>query len=261
MATYSVMIEAESWDSLRKEARNLENEIDVKLVALSKVGTSNSHPQHSRSPHRASDQQPLLNSNEEIFETRTNEMEALLGRLTTVNDAMSRFMDQRSFENGAATKSAGTSMLHVLQRHRDILQDYSHEFQKTKTNILARREREELLGSVKKDIDAFNQRGMASSAGVNRRSEQLMKETDHLRNSERLIDDQIAIAMATKENLTQQRGVFHSISTKLVNTLHKFPVINSLVQRINLRKRRDSIILASVIAICLILLILYSLRS
>ena len=88
-----------------------------------------------------------------------------------------------------------------------------------------------------------------------------LKETDHLRNSERLIDDQIAIAMATKENLTQQRGAFHSISQRLVNTLHKFPVINSLVQRINLRKRRDSIILASVIAICLILLILYSLRS
>ena len=201
---------------------------------------------------------------------------------------------------------------------------------------MALREREELLGSVKKDIDAFNKQGdhcglylsyphpppfpkaftysMANfkflshsvwpgtcliggegesssnsrvhiehacwllssmlllflktfsnlqigSTGLNRRSELFMKETDHLRNSERLIDDQIAIAMATKENLTQQRGAFHSISQRLVNTLHKFPLINSLVQRINLRKRRDSIILASVIAICLILLILYSLRN
>ena len=50
-------------------------------------------------------------------------------------------------------------MLHILQRHRDILQDYSHEFQKTKSNIMALREREELLGSVKKDIDAFNKQG------------------------------------------------------------------------------------------------------
>lgn len=255
MATFSVTMETESWDSLRKEARNLENEIDAKLVALSKVGTN--FNQHARS-YRAPDKEPLLNSSEEIFETRTNEMEDLLGRLTNVNDAMSRFMDNHAFENGAATKSAGASMLHILQRHRDILQDYSHEFQKTKSNIMALREREELLGSVKKDIDAFNKQG---STGLNRRSELFMKETDHLRNSERLIDDQIAIAMATKENLTQQRGTFHSISQRLVNTLHKFPLINSLVQRINLRKRRDSIILASVIAVCLILLILYSLRS
>ena len=99
------------------------------------------------------------------------------------------------------------------------------------------------------------------STGLNRRSELYVKETDHLRNSERLIDDQIAIAMATKENLTQQRGAFHSISQRLVSTLQKFPLVNSLIQRINLRKRRDSIILASVIAVCLILLILYSLRS
>ena len=54
---------------------------------------------------------------------------------------------------------SGASMLHILQRHRDILQDYSHEFQKTKSNIEALREREELLGSVKKDIDAFNKQG------------------------------------------------------------------------------------------------------
>ena len=48
---------------------------------------------------------------EEIFETRTNEMEDLLGRLTIVNDAMSKVMDNRAFENGAATKSAGTVKL------------------------------------------------------------------------------------------------------------------------------------------------------
>jgi len=246
-------MESESWDSLRREARSLENDIDAKLVALSKVGTH-----ASRRPYRPSDKEPLLDSSEEIIETRTREMEDLLGRLTTVNDSMARFMDNHAFENGAATKNAGASMLHILQRHRDILQDYSHEFQKTKANIMALREREELLGSVKKDIDAYNKQG---SGGLNRRTEMYMKEHDHLRNSEKLIDDQINIAIATKENLAHQRRSFHSISQRLVATLQKFPLINSLVQRINLRKRRDSIIIASVIAVCLILLILYSLRS
>ena len=59
MATFSVTMETESWDSLRKEARNLENEIDAKLVALSKVGTN--FNQHARS-YRSPDKEPLLNS-------------------------------------------------------------------------------------------------------------------------------------------------------------------------------------------------------
>ena len=44
------------------------------------------------------------------------------------------------------------TLLHMVQRHRDILQDYSHEFQKTKINILAVKEREDLIGSVYRDI-------------------------------------------------------------------------------------------------------------
>ncbi|MEQ2249390.1 Golgi SNAP receptor complex member 1, partial [Ilyodon furcidens] len=34
------------------------------------------------------------------------------------------------------------------------IQDYTHEFHKTKGNFLAIREREDLLGSVRKDIEA-----------------------------------------------------------------------------------------------------------
>ena len=45
------------------------------------------------------------------------------------------------------------TLLHTLQRHWDILQDYSHEFQKIKANVSANREREDLLGSVHKDIE------------------------------------------------------------------------------------------------------------
>lgn len=46
---------------------------------------------------------------------------------------------------------------------------------------------------------------------------------------------------------------------KLLNIFKdRFPVINNLIQKINLRKRRDTIILASVIATCTILLMLYA---
>lgn len=44
-------------------------------------------------------------------------------------------------------------MRHVLQRHHDILQDYTQEYRKTSANLKARKEREDLLHSVRKDIE------------------------------------------------------------------------------------------------------------
>lgn len=62
-------------------------------------------------------------------------------QLTKVNDRMSEY----------TLNAQNATLLHMVQRHRDILQDYSHEFQKTKNNILAVKEREELLGAVYRD--------------------------------------------------------------------------------------------------------------
>jgi len=62
-------------------------------------------------------------------------------QLTKVNDRMSEY----------TLNAQNATLLHMVQRHRDILQDYSHEFQKTKNNLLAVKEREELLGAVYRD--------------------------------------------------------------------------------------------------------------
>lgn len=48
---------------------------------------------------------------------------------------------------------ATPALVHTLQRHRDILQDYTQEFRKTQNNLKSRKEREELLQGVKKDIE------------------------------------------------------------------------------------------------------------
>ena len=53
----------------------------------------------------------------------------------------------------SATQAPSAALQHTLQRHRDILQDYNTEFQKTKSHIQSKREREDLLGSVRKDIE------------------------------------------------------------------------------------------------------------
>jgi len=87
-----------------------------------------------------SDSAPLL-SRDRMFETLSEEIEELLKQLTRVNAEMT----------AVSTGSAGSTVTHTLQRHRDILQDYNQEFRKTQTNLRSRREREELLQGGRND--------------------------------------------------------------------------------------------------------------
>uniref|UniRef100_A0A4W5QB63 Golgi SNAP receptor complex member 1 n=1 Tax=Hucho hucho TaxID=62062 RepID=A0A4W5QB63_9TELE len=228
----------------------LENELDLKLVSFSKLCTSYTTSRDGRRGDSNSDTAPLLNNStqDRMFETMSVEIEQLLAKLTGVNDKMAEYTST------PGVTSLNAALMHTLQRHRDILQDYTHEFHKTKANFLAIREREDLLGSVRKDIETYK-----SGSGVNnRRTELFLKEHEHLRNSDRLMDDTISIAMATKENMTSQRGLLKSIQSRVNTLANRFPAINNLIQRLNLRKRRDSLILGGVIGVCTILLLLYA---
>ena len=81
-----------------------------------------------------------------------------------------------------------------------------------------------------------------------------------MNSSDRLVDDQIRIAIETKEHLLAQRDTMKRIQTRVNDLASRFPMINNVVQRINLRKRRDAIIIGCVIGTGLILLLLYALR-
>lgn len=76
--------------------------------------------------------------------------------------------------------------------------------------------------------------------------------------SDRLLNDQISIAMETRDHLMTQRQTFKRIQTRLNDISNRFPAVNSLVQRINLRKRRDSLILGLIIGFCTFLMLLYA---
>ncbi|KAM4546388.1 Golgi SNAP receptor complex member 1 [Fundulus heteroclitus] len=247
MSTTVMATSSNYWEDLRKQARQLENELDLKLVSFSKLCTSYRSSGHDQQP-RDSRSESFGPFQDNMLKAMTSEVEQLLTKLSAVNDKMAEYT------NTPGALSHNAALMHTLQRHRDILQDYAHEFQKTKSNFLTLREREDLLGSVHRDIESYK-----SSTGVNnRRTEIFLKEHEHLRNSNSLIDNAISIAMATKENITFQRGMLKSIQTRVTTLANRFPAINNLIQKINLRKRRDSLILGGVIGICTILLLLYT---
>ncbi|XP_053617121.1 Golgi SNAP receptor complex member 1 [Plodia interpunctella] len=217
-----------SWEETRKQARHLENDIDMKLVAFSKLGIS------PATTNLSAESVPLINS-EDMFDTMSMELQQLLNKLSSINDKM------------ADLAPSGAATMHTIKRHREILMDYQQEFTKTSARLNARREREELL------------RGSSPppSAGLSRR-DQYSKEANHAHSSHILVDEQINIAMEARDHLTSQRQTFKRMQTRFNDITNRFPMLNSLIYRINARKRRDSLIVGVVVAICTFLLLLYA---
>ncbi|KAL0818161.1 hypothetical protein ABMA28_008678 [Loxostege sticticalis] len=223
-------ISGSSWEEMRKQARLLENDIDVKLVAFSKLGMSSG-------PSGLSSESVPLISSEDMFDTMSMELQQLLNKLSSINDKMAEMAP-----GGAAT-------MHTIKRHREILMDYQQEFSKTSARVQARRSREELLRGSSPPPGA--------ASGLNRR-DQYAKEANHLHSSHILVDEQINIAMEAREHLTSQRQTFKRIQTRFNDITNRFPMLNSLMYRINARKRRDSLIVGIVVAVCTFLLLLYA---
>ncbi|XP_050087472.1 Golgi SNAP receptor complex member 1 [Anopheles aquasalis] len=227
------------WDSLRKQARHLENDIDMKLIAFNKVGVGAASGGSSAAAG-STDTSPLLGDH--VFETLSIEIEQMLDKLSNINEKM------------AELPASGTAVMHVLQRHREILHGYRQEYLKIQANHTTRIEREELLRGSGLGNSAI---GSPSTSGLSRR-DMYLKENTHLHNSSSLVNDQISIAMETKEHLSSQRQHLKRFQTRMHDISNRFPMISSLIQRINIRKRRESLILGAVIAVCTILLLLYA---
>lgn len=218
-----------SFEDLRKRARQLESEIDVKLVSFSKIAAS--YGTSAVASNSSSSETVALLSGDQMYETISVELEQLLNALTEVNERMN-----------SCPLGSSVATIHTLQRHRDILQDYTHEFQRTNNAIKSRREREQLLGSGRNNGKTL--------AGLSRR-DLYLKESEHLANSEGMIDEQITIAVETRDHLKSQREAFKMIQTKVNDLSNRFPLINTLMTKINIRKRRDSLIIGTVVGLCL----------
>ncbi|XP_018784217.1 PREDICTED: Golgi SNAP receptor complex member 1 [Bactrocera latifrons] len=223
-----------NYDALRKQARHLENEIDLKLVAFSKIGAGTGTSLHSSS---STDTSPLLG--EHVFDSLSEEISQMLDKLSSLNENMSEL------------PATGAAAIHTLQRHREILHGYKQEFNKICANHTTRIEREELLRGS----------GLATNSptisGLSRR-DLYLKESTHLNSSSNMVNDQINIAIETREHLLSQRQAFKRLQTRFNDISNRFPLISSLIQRINIKKKRDSLILGAVIAVCVILLLLYA---
>jgi len=225
-----------TFDQLRKEARLLENDIDTKLISYSKFGASFAQSSYLRDDSSISDTTSLLNG-DHVSSSMGLEIEQLLIRLSEINESMSKC--------GDITASA------YVANHRSKLASFNQEFNRIKAQINTAREHAELLTSVRKDISQYKN-------SVGSRTDNLLRERGAIHSADRLADVVIGQALETKEALASQRNVITGAIGKLRNLGRAFPGIGKLMNSITRRKKRDLIILASFISLCMFLLLFYA---
>ncbi|GMH39632.1 hypothetical protein BSKO_07530 [Bryopsis sp. KO-2023] len=221
---------SQEWDVLRKEARKLEGELDVKLAAYAKLCSG--YDGHRSAPGGPSP------SPEQILRTKAAEIEASIQRLSDVNEKL-----------GSAV-SSGDSSARILARHRDILQEFAQESRRLNSSVGAARDRAELLSGSSEGAPLLGVQ-VQGTAGA------LLRERNTVQSSTAALDDVIGQAEAVSGSLKEQRHMFDRVSDKLLTIGGKFPVVNGLLKAIGRKKSRDTIVLASVIAACLLFLVGY----
>ncbi|CAL5401207.1 unnamed protein product [Camellia sinensis] len=278
------LLQESGWEELRKEARKIEGDLDVKLSSYAKLGSRFSHGGYVDSGS------PTTVGSSRSWKSMEMEIQSLLEKLLDINDAMSRC---------AASATPTTSVTQKLARHRDILHEFTQamtipydlwtaliadylrvsysgmEFKRTKGNINSMREHAELLSSVREDISEYKASGSMSPrvqllrerASIhgsishtihNRQAYYQFEKGEILGNDlQEEIDDVISQAQSTRAALGSQRAFFGNVEGKVKLLSDKFPIIRGLLGSIRRKKSRDTLILSAVIAACTLFLIIY----
>ena len=83
----------------------------------------------------------------------------------------------------------------------------------------------------------------------------MLQERGRIENSHSMVDSVLAQAYATNEAFGMQRESLLGIQRRITGAAAQVPGINSLMQRIGSKKRRDGIILGTFIAFCCLMLL------
>lgn len=143
MTDPNLELQESGWEELRREARKIEGDLDVKLSSYAKLGARFTQGGYVDSGS------PSVGSSRS-WKSMEMEIQSLLEKLLDINDAMSRC---------AASAAPATSVTQKLARHRDILHEFTQEFRRIKGNINSMKEHAELLSSVRDDISEYKASG------------------------------------------------------------------------------------------------------
>ncbi|KAI3467975.1 hypothetical protein Pfo_024638 [Paulownia fortunei] len=212
-----------SWDSLRKQARKLEAQLDEQMHLYRKLVSTK-----------------VDNSNDNDVESGIDQ---LLKQLQQVNVQMQAWVS-----------SGGSEIFsHTLTRHQEILQDLTQEFNRLHSSHRAKKEHASLL----EDFREFDRTRLDLEDGGGSYEQALLKERASLHRSSGQMDSVISQAQETLKSLVFQRSSFGGINSKLSNVSSRLPTVNHILSAIKKKKSMDTIILSLVASVCTFLILIY----
>ncbi|KAL0330578.1 UNVERIFIED_CONTAM: Aspartate aminotransferase, chloroplastic [Sesamum radiatum] len=212
-----------SWDSLRKQARKLEAQLDEQMHLYRKLVSTK-----------------VDNSNDNDLESGIDQ---LLKQLQQVNVQMQAWVS-----------SGGSEIFsHTLTRHQEIFQDLMQEFKRLHSSQRAKKEHASLL----EDFREFDRTRLDLEDGGGSYDQALLKERASLHRSSGQMDSVISQAQETLKSLVFQRSTFGGINSKLSNVSSRLPTVNHILSAIKKKKSMDTIILSLVASVCTFLILIY----
>ncbi|KAL8216814.1 hypothetical protein R6Q57_023651 [Mikania cordata] len=182
-----------SWDSLRKQARNLEAELDGQM-----------HMYHRLVSTKADD------GNES---TLGSSIEQLLKQLQQVISQMQAWVS-----------SGGLKIFsHTLTRHCEIHRDLTQEFNRLCSSLRAKREHALLMEDFR-EVDKVR---FDVEEGSGSKEQSLLKERANLMRSTGQMDGVISQAQETLGSLVFQRSSFRSVNSKVNSVSSRLPTVVS----------------------------------
>ncbi|AOW30540.1 hypothetical protein MG5_05099 [Candida albicans P57072] len=217
-----------TFSQTRSQALSLEKQTEQLLSKFSQFQQQQQQNQ-SQSLDITPEETIIRQQIEEIFQKR-NAVISKLNRISEVEPNLS------------------TSKLQQLTRHKEKLNDDNLSFTKIINNIEDERNKNNLLFNVHRDINHHKQqRNIDGNAYI-------LEESERVNNVNSIADRLLQGAFATRDELLNQRQYLNNAQSQVLSTMQNIPGLNVLISKINTRRKRDTLILASVIAICILFL-------
>ncbi|WFC93854.1 protein transport protein gos1 [Malassezia brasiliensis] len=238
-----------SWDAQARRVRQAQQRLDAKLSAYAQLATevAVSASPFSTSPAVAVDMSSGTSSTTPDPASLEAEIQALLAQYAEAQAELSTFL------NDPALPPTQTQ-LHTIQRHRELLIELERDFFRTKTHLQHTVSRQQLLGHVKEDINAYRAEHTSETQAY-------LNERERLDRSQRMMDDTLDQAFATQDAFRAQRAQLQQTLQRITHAAAQIPGLNGILTLISRRRRRDTVIIAVLIGVCVFVLLTVGTRG
>jgi len=230
----------DQFDSLKREATKLERNLEDKVARYQQLVAS--IPESTSATNDLFLAESGMNSSSSSAEDEAALRYDIQRTLTTLQDLVKLQLQP------AAEKVGSQSASLLVKRYREILFDLSGDFEKSRQAHQRKQERAKLMQGARTSLD----NGVDDPA-----MDHLLRERNHIANSQNAASSVINQASEIRADLRNQGLSLGRVQSTMGLIVGNIPGINTVVEKIRRKKSKDDMIVAGVIASCILFTLWY----